>query len=594
MKQLSFALLSALTLIAEVTPSLAQQSRFSQKVDELLAARPKIRSIYAKSEVAKHVIEQLAEQELMRESGSNNSNPRKGSSIAAFDAKNISRGTTSMESETSVAISRKNKDVIVAGANDDQMYIDGMPAYYTTNGGSQWKRTRLPLPESDVMFTGGDPVIVPDEDGGFYYAYLSYNFEFTFSDIQIAHSTNGINWTLKSPVVQREDEAFILEDKEWIAVDLDPQSQYYGRLYVAWRRFDMENGYYPLLLSWSDDKAKTWSEPKELEYKHDYFVEIQCGKGGTVFISASEDGEVGQSHGLLVSTDGGASFVDRNIANFNGYPNTGQSGHTVLKGESGFRAYPYSTVDVNPETNEIFVVAGTTNSSDLGDLVYHYSSNMGKNWKHFNMKKAGDNDGDRFMPAVSFDQKTKRTWASFYSSEEDADNIMSKVYRVELTPTGFGQLDALQTEAFDPFMCVRQDGEEPFFGDYMDSDAHDGRLVTVWGQSPDGRADADVFATVTSSESSEVKVYPVYRTGFDLSEPLEQPVKNVVSLKYEGPAGQCSWAIYDGKLAKQLESNSALLDKSEVVIPVSSLANGFYYLIFSVNGESVMRKFVKD
>jgi hypothetical protein len=605
MKRLSFAIPLFLCLCLVSADATAQNSErpslFDQKVQQLLDKRPEIKKIYSRSEVAKHVIELLAERELSIENGKviqpDGEEEVEFASPLENKAKNLSNFASSMESETSVAISRTNKDLIVGCANDDRMFNLGMPAYVSTNGGVSWRTRRLPDPVNSIMFSGGDPVITAAPDGGFYYTYLSYDFEFSFTDIQMAYSADGLNWELRKPVIDRVDPEYVLEDKQWIAVDRDPQSPHYGRLYVVWRRFDLSADYFPMMLCWSDDGARSWSDPIMMEFDHDHFAHIEIGKGGVVFITGSRDDEfdgAGGSHTLLVSQDGGESFDQREIAIFDCYPFIGESGHTCLKGEWGFRAYPYIAFDVDPATNDLYLISGTSHEDGVGDLVYHYSSDLGLNWKSFAVAKAGDFDGDRFMPAVCFDTKSKTAWATYYSSEEDPSNQMTKLYRLELTPDGVKKNETIQNEAFDPFECLSENRTQPFMGDYIDSDADQGRHVAVWGQSPPNGFDADVYVSITAVGVAGVTSGPMNRVSFELSEIVDQPVRDQIKLNYKGKAGQGTVELFDSKGSRVLQVNKTVLDESSIELSTRQIPAGFYCLTFTMDGESLMRKFVKQ
>jgi hypothetical protein len=594
MKRLVYLLSALFSLSVLVGSAHAQHSErgaFDSKVQELLSRRPKLQKIFDRSEVAKHVIEELARREL---AVAGREQAKESIAAAFFDTKNISNGVGTMESETSVAISRTNSNLIVAGANDDMMFVVGMPAYVSTNGGKSWREKRLPNPVSDVMLTGGDPVVIPAPGGGFYYSYLSYDFDFMYSDVQIAYSANGLEWELRTPVVQREDPTFIIEDKEWIAADNDPASPYFGRLYVAWRRFDLENDYYPFLFSWSDDGGWSWSEPRELDFDHDYFVQMQTGSGGKLYISASFSQGFSGSHGMLISKDGGASFEEHKVTPFGGLVIQNQSGHTMLKGAGGFRAFPYTTFDVDPSSNNVYLVSGTSSDGEIGDLMYHFSSNGGSTWRKFTFKKAGKFFCDRFMPAVSFDKLTKTAWVTYYSSEQDELNTLTKIFRAELTPTGVGRIDTLQNEEFDPFECISESRPEPSLGDYIDSDADQGKHVAIWAQSPPLGGDVEVYGAVSTIGSSDVQYSPIRRLSFTLSEPLEQPVTSALTLSYSGAPGTATIAIYDTKASLLSNVERKLEGESTISVDVNALAAGFYQAIVTINGESTLRKFVKQ
>ncbi len=129
----------------------------------------------------------------------------------------------------------------------------------------------------------------------------------------------------------------IFNDKEWIVVDTDPDSPYYGRTYLTWTAFRFEQGAYiesPILEAHSDDGGLTWSAPQEISGSSSSFCTFQtagdpneCDEdqgsvptvapGGVVYVAflgsqdeaAWEEGEVFEATELVVkSTDGGVTW----------------------------------------------------------------------------------------------------------------------------------------------------------------------------------------------------------------------------------------------------------------------------------------------
>lgn len=597
---LALALCSLTFSTTDTSAQVAKDTRalYKEKVEQVLQQFPQARWAFGESEVVKHVVNYRAEQELAKELGhaTKDFSKEHGPSTTplALTGKNISKRSDNFETETSVAISRNNPKLIVAGANDDAMYQLGMVAYVTSNGGTSWATRRLPVVEHEFMIAGGDPVIVPDEAGGFYYSYLSYDFTFQWSDIQIAHSSNGVNWQTRSPIAKRSSAASILEDKQWMAVDREHESPFFGRIYMVWRRFNFQNNTVMQLMSFSDDKAATWSTPRPLNVPYDQFAFIRVGKGGTVFISATFGDQTGDGqHGFLVSTDGGESFTEHAVANYEGYQ-IGNSGRGMLKGNLGFRAFPYTSFDVDPISNEIFLVGGTYNDQhNIADLKYYYSSNGGQDWDEFSFIATSNFRGDRFMPAVAFDRDTRTAWATYFSSEHDGgENELTKVYLARLTSEGIARIDTIQDEEFDPVMALQSTGSE-YIGDYIGSDASQGTHVSIWSQSPPGKNDAEVYGAITSTQVSQGHVNTVHSLPFELSEVLEQPVSSRLAFQVTGEAQNVSITLYDARSSK-LSTHTVSLTSDRFDLDVTSLPSGFYYSIVEIDGYQVLRKFVKQ
>jgi hypothetical protein len=128
-------------------------------------------------------------------------------------------------------------------------------------------------------------------------------------------------------------------DKEYIAVDNNPTSAFYGRAYVTTTRFlnGLLGSYAesPIMISWSDDGGLTWSSPSVISGNHpsctfqstgggtacdeDQFSIPEVAPDGTLYVhfanfqneAAWETNDLFDSQIMVVkSTDGGVTFGD--------------------------------------------------------------------------------------------------------------------------------------------------------------------------------------------------------------------------------------------------------------------------------------------
>jgi hypothetical protein len=97
------------------------------------------------------------------------------------------------------------------------------------------------------------------------------------------------------------------DDKELIAVDNDPGSQYYGRLYCVWTHFDAGGNIHGV---YSDDGGVTWTTPQLISPSSS----VQgawpvVAPGGTVYVAWVNFGSSVITIRVAESTDGGASWT---------------------------------------------------------------------------------------------------------------------------------------------------------------------------------------------------------------------------------------------------------------------------------------------
>ena len=159
--------------------------------------------------------------------------------------------------EPSIAVDPNNVDILVAGAVLDR-------AYHSHDGGLTWEKQQL----SSSYGVWGDPVVISDTKGNFYYFHLSFpSGEGDWGSDKLDRlvcqksSDGGLTWNdgtftgLNPPKDQ---------DKEWAVVD--PEN---NNIYLTWTQFDVYGSedpedYSNIMFSKSTDAGLTWSTAKAI------------------------------------------------------------------------------------------------------------------------------------------------------------------------------------------------------------------------------------------------------------------------------------------------------------------------------------------
>lgn len=198
---------------------------------------------------------------------------------------------------------------MAAGANDYRCLasqcVDGHPGVYgSTDGGATWSDTGfgggvvgiLPdLPgfvwgsrDNAGQLAGGDLALAWSVGDDVYYGFIAFNnVGCTAGGVYISRSSDG-GTTWGASVRVRANSNTEFHDKEYMAVDNNPGSPFFGRLYMSWTQFrSLWCGgsiiAAVIVLSYSDDGGATWSSPLTVNSSLD-----RCNQGSIPAVGSNE------------------------------------------------------------------------------------------------------------------------------------------------------------------------------------------------------------------------------------------------------------------------------------------------------------------
>lgn len=204
------------------------------------------------------------------------------------------------DNEIAIAVDPENPDHLLAGSNDYYYFAfnnaTGVPfrvtptGFFTSfDGGRHWIDGQVPFRSGN---SAGDPSPAFDVKHG---VALMAELELkrfnptgvvTNGHIAVSRSTDGGRHFNKPVIVMRgrgpttaENQVFF--DKEWLTVDNNPESPYYGRAYLTGTRFLGGPVYKesPIYMSHSDDGGRSWSRPREISGSHPTCSYQETGSG---------------------------------------------------------------------------------------------------------------------------------------------------------------------------------------------------------------------------------------------------------------------------------------------------------------------------
>jgi len=379
---------------------------------------------------------------------------------------NIMISNISGPNEPSISMDPNNPLRLVAGANTNK--------YFTSDdGGISWSINTI---ESPSYGEAGDPCIIVDTAGDFYFLHLSFPLTGNWLDRIVCQKFDFENdeWTDGSFMGFTAPKD---QDKEWAVVDSATNN-----IYVTWTQFDYygssnASDYSNILFSKSTDAGETWSEAKQINEVSGDCIDSDnttegavpavgpngeiyvawAGPEGIVFDRSYDQGETWLEEDIFVSDQPGGWDYD-------------------IPGINRCNGLPITCCDISyTETRGTIYVNWSDQRNGLGDtdVWIAKSTDNGNTWSEA-IRVNDDNPGrQQFFTWMTIDQTNGDILIVFYDSRNHEDKG-TDVYLARSTDGGETFDNILISESpFYPSASV-------FFGDYNNITAHDGQVRPVW------------------------------------------------------------------------------------------------------------------
>ena len=378
--------------------------------------------------------------------------------------------------EPSIFINPANPAQIVAGSNTDFVFN-------SLDSGKTWEKKKL----GSTFGVWGDPCIVADTKGRFYYFHLS--------------DPSGKNWRsaelLDRMVCQTSDDGgktwsdgtyFAMhhpkdQDKEWATINLKTNN-----IAVSWTQFDKYNSKDSsdksnILFTLSNDRGETWREPIRINQSSgdcldgDQTTEgaVPCfGPNGEIYVAwafdekiyfdfSLDDGKTWQEKDVLVAEQkAGWEFDIPGTHRNNGLPITACDAST------------------GPNSGNIYICWGdketdTTNA----DVWFTHSTDCGKTWSAAMQIGSDSNKRDQFLPWMAVDPITGSIYIVYYDRSRFPNNNTD----VTLSYSHDGGLTG-KSERLNQRPSMLRGSIN--IGDYINISAYNGMVRPIWTEYYDG------------------------------------------------------------------------------------------------------------
>lgn len=368
--------------------------------------------------------------------------------------------------EPSIIINPKNTDQLYAGANLNNVY-------YSDDGGFTWNTGKL---YSSVHGVWGDPVLMCDTAGAFYYFHLSNPPAGSWIDRIVCQKveTFGGTWNDGTAMGLNGTKA---QDKQWSTVDRRT-----NHIFVTWTQFDEYGVSDPdfksnIMFSRSFDGGQTWSAALQINQVSGDCIDSDNTTEGAV-PAIGPNGEIYVAWagplGLVFdrSMDEGDTWLEQDIM-IDEFP---YGWDYDIPGISRANGLPFTLCDTSggPYHGTIYINwSDQRNGPDDTDVWLVRSTDGGDTWSE-PLRVNDDPPGrQQFFTSMAIDQTNGNLYIVFYDRREHEDNN-TDVYMAMSSDGG---------ETFTNFRI----SESPFypnagvfFGDYTFITAYDNVIRPIW------------------------------------------------------------------------------------------------------------------
>lgn len=480
--------------------------------------------------------------------------------------------------EPSIFVNPKNIQQIIAGANLNF-------TYHSNDGGLTWSKQDV----SSSFGVWGDPCMMADTNGNFYYIHLSNPANGNWIDrIVCQKSVDGGNtWSNGSYTGLNGNAA---QDKAWTCFDKKSQT-----IYVTWTQFDQYGTSDPndssiILFSKSIDLGETWSTPVRINrLAGDCVDSDNTAEGAVPAIGANGEVYVCWSNRDTLffdrSIDGGATWLNEDIV-----ASTQPGGWDYnIDGIYRCNGLPITKCDLSDGENNGTIYINWTdqrNGETNTDVFISKSVDGGFTWSNPLKVNEDTTTHQQFFSWMDVDQTTGFIYVLFY----DRRNYTDKETDVYL---------AYSTDGAQSFINVKvsEDSFTPntnvFFGDYTNISVYDGKIAPIWA-----RQDGNSLSVLTAQIdiATLIEATPMFQPNhFMLFQNSPNPFfeNTTIEMNME-TSGYYSLVVYDvlGRKVADLK-NKEFFSKGHHALILDAtkykLNSGVYYYSLS-KGNEVMTK----
>ncbi len=543
----------------------------------------------------------------------------------------------SPDSELSAAINPKDSNNMImsvirlSGSGFNPMTL---PIFYTKDFGQKWNVSNfsmMPPQQGSVVLGGGDPVITFDAKGiahitwislfiklkgqavdsigtGMHYAYSTDGGETWIYDYykgvsQAAYFSNGqINMSLLE----------ILDDKQWLASDINPQSPNYGKTFITLARFNTKNNTATIISSTLDNKnefIKPYVGVSNSIGTSHQFTSNSFGKNGRyliTFYALREVSGVNTAGIYSVFSDDGKTFTNpKLVSNFefvNGRLISSTNQYNI-PGIDNQRIYPciYNAADNNPNSKyygNAYVVwssYGINKPSTTKFNVYlSRSTDNGETWLPpvELSKEPLTGSLDQFYPSITVNPDGVVIVAWYEQQDDVANNYPTDYVLAYSKDGGITFTKPIKvTQESTKFTTVGAKNNKFGIGEYNQVVATRHYAIPFWSDGRLNNGDLNVYCAKVPLEVDNVSVDEIYPIFDNFMSITPNPIQNTLFVNFHDIQGTVNYSIFnlEGKIILTGETSNTTVE-----IDFTKYPDGTYFINAQKDGKYKLLKFHKN
>lgn len=406
----------------------------------------------------------------------------------------ISGSSTNARSECDIRVNPGDVQQIIAASNDVTSFIQAQ--FASTDGGSTWTQTTLPLQTGDSLHS--DPAVDWTSDGTAWAITIGIDAAKTVLQLRAYTSTDqGATWTFNSTPSGTQTNV----DREIMWVDHFASSPFRNQIYVTWHagvpvqfaRRTTGTG-----AAWQTPIVVSGSETTGLGIGGD----VKSNANGDVFVFW-QDADGSKNIYLAKSTDGGVTF---------GAPITvaaikASSRKLSIPADSNRKSRVYVSSSVYRTTGKdlAYVVwadlsggTGCTSGSGPGSdatsscktrIWFTRSTDGGATWATPSVLNNQAGKNDQAFPRIAVDETDGKLMVVYYDTVNDSARLKTELFMQTSQDDGVSWSTASQVSSgqTDESTTTTDNGNQ--YGDYIGLDGHAGVFYPAWTDRRNGASE---------------------------------------------------------------------------------------------------------